>query len=108
MRLDLNKWHCCPGGHTWMLFERIGGGCIMMGHLVSLLFRFMGSEACYNHYGDCKRKRELGLDYMGIGGGDGNYTEVFFFSGNTALLNHKSLILSSLFVQWHFITEDSL
>lgn len=49
MRLDLNKCHCCPGGLTWMLFERIGGGCIMMRHLVSLLFRFMGSKACYDH-----------------------------------------------------------
>lgn len=49
MRLDLNKCCRCPGGLTWMLLEWIGGGCIMMTHLVSLLFRFMGSKVCYDH-----------------------------------------------------------
>lgn len=30
MRLNLNKWSCCPEGLTRALFKRIGGDGIMM------------------------------------------------------------------------------
>lgn len=77
MRLDLNKRRRRPGGRTWMLFEQIGGGCIMMRHLVSLLFRFMGSEACYDHYGARERGRETGSRRRGLREEPGA-AEVFF------------------------------
>lgn len=50
------------GGFMPMLFELIGGDCIMMGHFVFLLLRFTICQVSYNHEGDREGK-------MGVRGG---------------------------------------
>lgn len=40
--------------------KQIGGGCIMKGHLLFLLFRFTSRQVGCNHWGDCDRRLKAG------------------------------------------------
>lgn len=48
-----------------MLFEQIGGGCIMIGHLLFLLLRFASHQVSYNHERD--RAGKMGVGVLDVG-----------------------------------------
>lgn len=68
-----------------MLFEQIGGGCIMIGHLLFVLLRFTSRQVSYNRERDCAGKMGVGGFRCGLGG-----KEIVYFS---VVLNSNSVFV---------------